>query len=41
MLVVLVHCHVKPEFIEPFKAASLENAQNSVQEPGIVRFDVI
>jgi len=41
MLVVLVHCHVKSEFIEAFKAATLENARNSVQEPGIVRFDVI
>jgi (4S)-4-hydroxy-5-phosphonooxypentane-2,3-dione isomerase len=41
MLVVLVHCHVKPEYVEAFKTASLENARNSVQEPGIVRFDVI
>lgn len=41
MLVVLVHCHVKSEFIEEFQQASLENARNSVQEPGIVRFDVI
>ena len=41
MLVVLVHCHIKPEHIDAFRAASLENARNSVQEPGIVRFDVI
>ncbi len=41
MLVVHVHVHVKPEFVEPFKAATLENARNSVQEPGIARFDVI
>jgi (4S)-4-hydroxy-5-phosphonooxypentane-2,3-dione isomerase len=41
MLVVLVHCHIKPEHIDAFQAASLENARNSVQEPGIVRFDVI
>jgi len=41
MQVVLVHIHVKPEFIEPFKAASLDNASNSVQEPGIARFDVV
>lgn len=41
MLVVLVHVHVKPESVEAFKAASVANAQNSVQEPGIARFDVI
>jgi (4S)-4-hydroxy-5-phosphonooxypentane-2,3-dione isomerase len=41
MQIVLVHVHVKPEFIEAFKQASLENASNSVKEPGIARFDVI
>ena len=41
MFIVHVHVHVKPEFIKAFKAASLENARNSVQEPGIARFDVI
>jgi quinol monooxygenase YgiN len=41
MLVVHVHVHVKPETVDAFKAASLENAKNSVQEPGIARFDVI
>ncbi len=41
MLIVHVHVHVKPEFIEPFKLATIENARNSVQEPGIARFDVI
>lgn len=41
MIVVHVHVHVKPEFVEPFKHASVENARNSVQEPGIARFDVI
>ena len=41
MFIVHVHVHVKPEFVEAFKAASLENARNSVQEPGIARFDVI
>jgi len=29
------------KFIEVFKEATLENARNSVQEPGIARFDVI
>ncbi len=41
MQIVLVHVHVKPEFIEAFRQASLENARNSVREPGIARFDVI
>jgi autoinducer 2-degrading protein len=41
MQIVLVHAHVKPEFIEAFKQASIENATNSVQEAGIARFDVI
>lgn len=40
-LIVLVYVHVKPESIEAFKEASLENARSSVQEPGIARFDVI
>ncbi len=41
MEIVHVHVHVKPEQIEAFKAATLENARNSVREPGVVRFDVI
>lgn len=41
MNIVLVHVHVKPEFVEDFKQASLENASNSVKEEGIARFDVI
>ena len=40
MLVVMVHVHVKPESVEAFKAATFANATNSVQEPGIARFDV-
>jgi len=41
MFIVLVYVHVKPDSVEAFKEASLENARNSVQEPGIARFDVI
>lgn len=41
MFIVHVFVHVKPDQVEAFKAASLENARNSVQEPGIARFDVI
>jgi autoinducer 2-degrading protein len=41
MLIVLVHVHVKSESLAAFKAATLENARNSVREPGIARFDVV
>lgn len=41
MLIVHVHVHVKPECVEAFRAASIENARNSVKEPGIARFDVV
>jgi quinol monooxygenase YgiN len=41
MLVVHVHVHVKPEFVEAFRQAAIENARHSVQEPGIARFDVM
>jgi quinol monooxygenase YgiN len=41
MFIVHVYVHVKPESVEAFAAASLENAQNSIQEPGVARFDVI
>jgi quinol monooxygenase YgiN len=41
MLIVHVHVHVKPEFVEAFRQASIENARNSVLEPGVARFDVI
>jgi (4S)-4-hydroxy-5-phosphonooxypentane-2,3-dione isomerase len=40
MLIVHVHVQVKPEFIQPFIAATLENARQSLQEPGIARFDL-
>ena len=41
MLIVHVDVSVKPEFSDAFKEASIENAEHSVQEPGVVRFDVI
>jgi len=41
MLVVHVHVHVKPETVDAFKAATVENARNSIREPGIARFDMI
>jgi len=41
MLVVHVFIHVKPNQIDAFKSATVENARSSVQEPGIARFDVL
>ncbi len=41
MFIAHVHVHVKPNQVEAFKVATRENARNSVQEPGIARFDVI
>lgn len=41
MLVVHVHVHVKPDCVDAFREATIENARNSVQEAGIARFDVI
>lgn len=41
MLIVHVHVHVKAESVEAFRTATLENARNSVLEPGVVRFDVL
>jgi len=41
MLVVCVHVHVVPEHRDDFIQATLENARNTVQEPGNLRFDVI
>jgi len=41
MQIVHVHVHVKPEFVEAFKQATIENATNSVKEAGVARFDVI
>ncbi len=41
MFIVHVFVHVTGEGVELFKAASLENASNSIQEPGVARFDVL
>lgn len=41
MLIVHVFVHVKADAVDAFTAATLENARNSVEEPGVVRFDVI
>lgn len=41
MLIVHVAITVKPDCIEEFKEATIENARNSRKEPGIARFDLI
>jgi (4S)-4-hydroxy-5-phosphonooxypentane-2,3-dione isomerase len=41
MLIVHVHIVVKPDQVEAFKAACIENSRNSLQEPGVARFDVL
>jgi len=41
MLVVHVHVHVKPECVESFKEATVTNARESIQEPGIAGFDCV
>ncbi len=41
MLIVHVFVHVKPDQVEAFRAATVENARNSAREPGIARFDFI
>jgi quinol monooxygenase YgiN len=41
MLIVHVDVHVKPESVEEFRQATIENARSSVQESGIARFDLV
>lgn len=41
MHIVHVLVHVKPDSIEAFKEATMENAQGSISESGVLRFDVL
>jgi len=41
MLIIHVRIHVKPEFLNQFIEATIDNAKNSLLEPGITRFDVL
>ena len=41
MVIVHVFVHVKPDNVDAFISATLENARNSIREPGVVRFDVV
>ena len=41
MHIVHVFIHVKDDQVEEFKTATVKNAQSSLQEPGVARFDFI
>lgn len=41
MIVTCVHVWVKEQHIEEFKKASIENHQESIKEPGNLRFDIL
>jgi quinol monooxygenase YgiN len=41
MVILIVNLRVKAEHLEAFRQATLENARNSAQEPGVVRFDFL
>jgi quinol monooxygenase YgiN len=41
LLVVHVQVRVKPDTIEAFREATLANAAQSRNEPGVLRFDVV
>jgi len=41
MLIYQFHHYIKPEFVDAYKAATLENAKKTILEPGIIRFDVL
>ena len=41
LVVVFVNVHVYPHQVGAFRAATLDNARESVKEPGVARFDVV
>lgn len=41
MLVVHVDVQVKPDSVQAFERATLDNARASLAEPGVVRFDLV
>jgi quinol monooxygenase YgiN len=41
MIIVHVHVQVRADDVEAFKVATSDNARHSLEEPGVVRFDVI
>jgi autoinducer 2-degrading protein len=41
MITTIVHVHVKPEFVADFIEATRLNHEQSIQEPGNFRFDIL
>ena len=41
MVIAHVDVRVIPDFINAFREATIENARHSMQEPGVVRFEVL
>ncbi len=41
MFIFQVHHFIKPDHVESYLAATLENARQTIQEPGVLRFDVL
>ena len=41
MIRVHVFISVKEEYVLPFKEATIENARNSFEEPGVIRFEFL
>lgn len=40
MIICQFHHYIKPEFIDAYKEAILEDARESIKEEGIIRFEV-
>lgn len=41
MLIIQVFVHVRPDAVDAFRAATIDNATSSMQEDGVARFDVL
>ena len=41
MYIVQVHVTVEEDSVQSFRTAIVENARNSINEPGVARFDVL
>ena len=41
MFIVQVYAQVKLEHVDAFREASVENARESLKEPGVARFDLV
>lgn len=40
MKIFQFHHYIKPEFVEAYREVTIANARKTVQEPGIIRFDI-